>query len=233
MSSAAEPPKGVREEDLDQLYHGPIEKFTSSRNALAKQLKEAGREEQARWVKELTKPTRAAWLVNQLSQRKPADVKKLLEIGEELRRGQEKLLSGSADRDSLRDTAGREQDAIDSLLRTAEAIGREHKVGSQILDRVGETLQAASSDPRVARAIELGRLDRERRAAGLGVVGTAPAPAKGKKGKAKEAAERKAREREAKRRKAAERKEAEREVVAAERNLEPRRSLYCVLSGGR
>jgi hypothetical protein len=172
-------------------------------------------------VKELKKPTRAAWLVNQLSQRKPAEVKKLLQVGEDLRRGQEKLLEGSADRDALRKAAMREQKAIDALLKTAEAIGREHKAGSQILDRVGETLQAASSDPEVARAIELGRLDRERRAASLGLVGPAPAKAapKAKRGKAKEAAERRAREQTARRR-----KEAVREAAAAEKRLERERA---------
>jgi DNA repair exonuclease SbcCD ATPase subunit len=215
--SQTDPPKGVTEKELDRLYHGPIEEFTSRRNELAKSLKDDGKGDAATWVKGLKKPTRAAWLVNQLSERKPAEVKKLLKVGEDLRRGQEELLAGTADPDKLRAASEREQKSVDSLLRTAEAIGREHKAGSQILDRVGETLQAASSDPEVAAAIEQGRLDRERRASGLGLVGPATprAPAKSKTAREKQAAERKASQQEAKRR-----KEAERKVAAAERALE-------------
>jgi hypothetical protein len=144
-------------------------------------------------------------------------VRKLLDAGAELRRRQEEMVAGSADRDALRKAADREQKAIVSLLGVAEALGREHKVGSQILDRVGETLQAASSDPEVGRAIELGRLDRERRGIGLGLVGRAApsTPARGYERKAKGAAERRKREQEARRR-----KEAERKVEVAERKVE-------------
>ena len=49
-------------------------------------------------------------------------------------------------------------------------------MGAQILTRVGETLQAASSDPEVTEAIERGRLSREQRAASIGLVGPATLP---------------------------------------------------------
>jgi hypothetical protein len=215
-----DPPKGVPAPQLNRLYSGPLERFTEARNELAKSLREAGNTDAADWVKALKKPTRAAWLINQLSARKRGAVRKLLDAGAELRRRQEELMAGSADRDELRKAADREQKAIASLLATAEALGREHKVGSQSLDRVGETLQAASSDPDVGRAIELGRLDRERRGIGLGLVGPgASAPAKGYDRKAKGAAERKAREQAAKRR-----KDAERKVAALEKTLQRRRT---------
>ncbi|MGH2957696.1 MAG: hypothetical protein ACRDL6_11965 [Solirubrobacterales bacterium] len=218
-----DPPASVPEDALGRLYHGPFESFTSERNALAKRLRDDGEGEAAEWVKGLRKPTRAAWLVNQLAERKPTEVKKLLEVGEALRRGQEEMMAGSTDREALRDAAKREQKAVDSLLRTAEAIGREHRAGSQILDRVGETLQAASSDPEVAKAIELGRLERERRAASLGLVGAAiaPAPSKGKDAKeeAKRDADRRTRERLARRRRTAERK-----LESAEKRLERERT---------
>jgi hypothetical protein len=134
---------------------------------------------------------------------------------------QEEMLAGSTDRAKLRETAGREQKAVDSLLRTAEAIGREHGVGAQVLTRVGETLKAAAGDPEVADAIERGRLTREQRAASIGLVGSAtPAsPATRKKGSEREVAERKARQQEAKRRQA-----AERELAVAERKLERERA---------
>jgi hypothetical protein len=211
------PPKGVPEKRLGELFHGPLEEFTAARNELAKSLRSDGDAEASDWVKGLKKPSRAAWLVNQLAVRKPKDVRKLLEVGEELRAAQEEMLAGSTDSEKLREVAGRERDAVDSLVQTAEAIGREHGVGSQILDRVGETLQAATSDPDVAEAIEKGTLVREQRASGIGLVGTATpkAPPRGRKKDEREAAQRRERQQQAKRR-----KEAERKLATAEKRLE-------------
>jgi hypothetical protein len=214
-----DPPKGVPDEAIDRLFRGPLEEFTAERNALAKSLRSDGEANAADWVEGLRKPTRGAWLVNQLSARKAEEVGSLLDVGGALRAAQEEMVAGSADRAKLRDAARRERESIDSLLRTAEAIGREHGVGSQILTRVGETLQAASGDPEVAAAIERGRLIREQRAASVGLIGSAPAPParKGKRDDA--AAERRVRQQQAKRRQAAERK-----LAAAERKLERERA---------
>jgi hypothetical protein len=221
-TTALNPPKEVPAKDLDRLFHGPLEEFTPARNELAKSLRSDGKAKAADWVKGLTKPTRAAWLVNQLAARKSKEIAQLLETGRELRAAQEEMLAGSTDRDKLREAAHREQEAIGSLVRTAEAIGRKHGVGEQILTRVGETLQAASSDPEVADAIESGRLKREQRAASIGLVGPAtPSAPSGKTARAKEreAADRHARQQQAKRRKAAEQK-----LAQAERKLERERA---------
>jgi hypothetical protein len=211
------PPKSVPEQRLNELFHGPLEEFTAARNELAKSLRSSGDAEAADWVKGLQKPTRAAWLVDQLAVRKPKEVARLLEAGRELRAAQEEMLSGSADREKLREAASAEQKTIEALMGTAEAIGREHGVGAQILTRVEETLRAASGDPEVAEAIERGWLQREQRAAGIGLVGaaTAKAPARGRKKGDREAADRRARQQQAKRR-----KEAERKLAAAEKKLE-------------
>jgi hypothetical protein len=223
------PPKGVPEKDLDGLFHGPLEEFTPTRNQLAKSLRSDGASEAADWVKGLGKPSRAAWLVNQLAVRKSNQIADLLETGRDLRAAQEEMLAGSTDREKLRETAHREQQVVDSLLRTAGAIGREHGVGAQILTRVGETLQAASSDPEVAEAIEAGRLTREQRAASIGLVGPAtPAKPTRKDATAKdrEAKDRRERQQTAKRR-----KEAERQLATAERKLERERDKLAKAQG--
>jgi hypothetical protein len=215
-ATVTSPPKDVPEKKLDELFHGPLEEFTAARNELAKSLRTSGDTEAAEWVKGLKKPSRAAWLVNQLAARKPKDVQRLLKAGEELRAAQEEMLTGSADREKLRAAANAEQETIKSLLGTAEAIGREHGVGSQILDRVGETLQAATRDPEVGKAVEKGRLAREQRSVGLAGPASPVAPAGGRKRKdEREATQRRARQQEAKRR-----KEGERKLAAAEKRLE-------------
>jgi hypothetical protein len=211
----ASPPKGVPEDAVDRLYHGPLESFTKERNELAKSLRSDGEEEAADWVKSLRKPSRGAWLVNQLAARKPDEIRELLSVGEELRAAQEEMLAGATDRSKLREAARREQEAIDSLLRSAEALGNEYGIGAQIFARVGETLQAASSDPEVAEAIERGRLAKEQRAASIGLVGSAAPSAPARKGRRDEAAaEKRARQQTAKRR-----KEAERKLASAEKRL--------------
>jgi hypothetical protein len=211
------PPDGVPEKSLDQLFHGPLEEFTAARNELAKSLRSDGEAEAADWVKGLKKPTRAAWLVNELSQRKPKDVQRLLSVGRELRNAQEEMLAGSADREKLREAGAAEQATIESLVGTAEAIGREHGVGPQALTKVEDTLRAASSDPEVAEAIEKGRLDREQRASGIGLVGaaTVKTPTSRRTKGDREATERREREQRAKRR-----NQAERKLAAAEKRVE-------------
>jgi chromosome segregation ATPase len=200
---------------LDWLYHGPLEEFTPRRNALVDDLRSGGKQEAARWVKGLRKPTRAAWLVNQLAAKSGRAVRQLLKASAELRAAQEEMLAGSTDQRKLRRSATKERKAIDALSASAEKLGEREGVGQQVMARVSETLQAAASDPEVAEAVELGRLDREQRAASLGLVGTAsPAPATGRKGKDAES-ERRARQQQAKRRKAAERK-----LTVAEKKLE-------------
>ena len=217
-----EPPKGVGAKQLDELYHGPLEEFTSARNELAKELRSGGKPAAADWAKGLRKPSRAAWLVNQLAVRKSDDVEELLGLGRELRTAQEEMLAGSPDRAKLRETAQREPRKVDALARAAEAIGREHGAGAQILTRVAETLQAAAGDPALARGIELGRLTREQRAASVGLLGAA-APSSGrstrKRASDRDAAESRARRQQAKRRQAAERK-----LAAAEKRLERERT---------
>jgi hypothetical protein len=211
----------ISHEGLDALYHGPLEEFTSARNELAKSLRSDGDAAAADRLKALKKPSRAAWLVNQLAVAKADEVAELLETGDQLRAAQEEMLAGSTDREKLREAARREQKAVDSLVRAADAIGREHGVGAQILTRVGETLQAAAGDPDLAEAIRSGHLTREQRAASIGLVGpaTPASPSTRKKGKDREAAERRARQQQAKRR-----KEAERRLAAAEKRLERERT---------
>jgi hypothetical protein len=221
-TTPTDPPRGVPGDAIDSLYQGRLEEFTAKRNELAKSLRSDRNAEAADWVKGLQKPSRAAWLVNQLSVRKRNEIARLLEAGKQLRAAQEEMLAGAADRAKLREAARHEQETIDSLLRTAEAIGREHGVGAQILTRVGETLQAASSDTEVARAIERGRLTREQRAAGIGLVGpvtAARAKGKGARAKQREEKERRERQQQARRRAATEKK-----LAAAERKLERERA---------
>jgi hypothetical protein len=229
----ANPPEGLKEQDLDELYHGPLADFTPRRNELAKRLRADGEREASDWVKGLRKPSQAAWIANQLAVRKPRDVERLLAVGEELRDLQKGLLEGSADQKRLRDAAGMEREAIEKLVKEASSIAAKEKAGGAAVDRVGETLQAAMVDAELAETLRLGRLTREQRASSLGLAGaTGPAPkrapsakraaakqegkgrAKGGRSTARAAEERARRELDK------QRQAAERRLAAAERKVE-------------
>jgi hypothetical protein len=194
----------------DELYGLPLEEFTAARNALAKEQPE---------VKELKKPSRAAWTVNQLARERGKDVKALVEAGRKLRKAQ---ASGT----DMAAATEEERKALEALLRAARERGA---TTDPILGGVRSTLQAAAADDEAAERVLAGRLEKELDAPGFGpllaAAAAAPRPKKQapKRDRAREEAERKrAREaqaalREAERAEAAARREWEKAKAALER----------------
>jgi len=134
-------------------------------------------------VGRLRRPSLAAWLVNQLALREPNAVEELLGAGSRLREVEDAMLGGKSDPAELRSAAADERDAIGRLVEAARDIakGEDRDVKPPTFDRVTETLQAASVDPGLAERVRAGRLDKEARAATIGVSDRAPARARGAK----------------------------------------------------
>ena len=59
------------------VYRGPLEEFVSRRDALAKQLRAAKRREDADRVKALRKPSRTAWVLDNIVHEDPASIEQL------------------------------------------------------------------------------------------------------------------------------------------------------------
>ncbi|MGZ4398486.1 MAG: hypothetical protein ACXVZ1_08720, partial [Gaiellaceae bacterium] len=59
---------------IDDLYGADLGSFADERQRLARALREQGEPEQAKVVSGLRKPTRAAWLLNQLARRHRLEV---------------------------------------------------------------------------------------------------------------------------------------------------------------
>jgi hypothetical protein len=199
---------GAAQEELERLYLQPPERFTRTRDELARSLRERGEREAAQEVKKLRRPSVAAWLVNQLGLREPGAVESLLAAGKRLRELEDAMLAGKGNADELRAAAAEERDAIQELVAAARRIADhdDRKVNEAIFDRVAETLQAASADEELAESVRAGRVEREAKAATIGVSSRAPAPARGRR-----------RPREDDR---AERNRAQAELDAASRDLE-------------
>jgi hypothetical protein len=210
----------------DALYGLPLEQFTPERDELAKRLRKEGDRDAADRVKKLRKPTVAAWAVNQVARTQPKAIRELGKAGEALRDAQAAIVAGKGSADKLRSATERERAVVQELMDAARGLlsGSGKGLSESVLEDVAETLRAAAVDDDTREAVLAGRLDRERRAAGLGaglegfaVSGGAtrakPAPAKPKAapGKAKQAAE----EREAARKVEAQRQEAVRAARAA------------------
>jgi hypothetical protein len=130
----------------EDLYGLPLEEFTPARDALAKELRAAGRKDEAAEVKSLRKPSLAAWALNRAARDHPDAIARLRAAGSDLRAAQTEAMSGDAGR--LR-PAGRavaeEIDRVSGLAADAlRAAGRPATPAQQ--EKLAATLRTAAVD---------------------------------------------------------------------------------------
>jgi hypothetical protein len=166
-------------DSADDLYGLPLERFIPERAALAKTLRGQKRREEATSVAGMRKPSVAAWAVNQLVRTQDKTIQVLFDAGDELARAQAGAASGKRTAAAMRDAAQRQRDALDELLDAAKGLLSTdgHPLSPTTLERVADTLRAASIDEASRRQVADGSLTQELRFAGLGIGGlTAPPP---------------------------------------------------------
>lgn len=149
------------DQEVDRLFELPLEEFTAARNDLARRLKSEGDAAAAEEVKRLTKPSVAAWTINQLSRERTDAVGALLAAGAKLREAQERALQSTGDAgNALRQAQEDERQAIRALTHQAQQIleDAERPVSSTLLDRISSTLRAAAVSDAGRAALEAGRL---------------------------------------------------------------------------
>jgi hypothetical protein len=214
--------------DPDDLYGLPLDRFTDERNALAKRLRQEGRRAESAGVAKLSKPSLAAWAVNQLVRTQQREVGALLKAGDALQKAQADVLAGRGSAGELRKAAEAERTALDRLTGKARGLlsSEGHELSPAKLEQVSETLHAAAIDEDVRARVRDGCLDRELRHVGLGALGAAPAsaaaPAAARRARSRSDEERAAKLRSARQAEAATRREAERAERSA-RAAEERR----------
>jgi hypothetical protein len=141
----------VDEAEVERLYSLPLDRFTAERDELAKRLRADKRRDEADAVKQLRKPSVAAWTVNRLARDRPRELKALLAAADRVRRS-----PGGAG-DDLRSS-------VESLLGNArELLERERgSAPDAVLQAVARTLRAgAAGDDDQRRALERGVLAEE------------------------------------------------------------------------
>jgi hypothetical protein len=198
------------EKALDEIFGGPPAAFIKGRDALARKLSHEGDPEEAKRIKALRKPSKAASALNALALDDPKSIKRYLGLADKLR----KATSGKVDAKRMRELAREEGELLEELVARAGKLG--DGASSSTLDRVRETLQAAQVDAELADKVLVGRVEREERAASVGLdnlAGPPVAPSR-KKASAKESAPDESSKKEAAARKR--RSEAKAELKAAQ-----------------
>jgi hypothetical protein len=157
------------EEALDRLYGLGPESFVAERDALVRELRTAGERETAEQVKQLRKPTLAAWTINQLARQERRDVDLLLDAGHRLREAQERVLAGE-DPGRLTEARRAERDALGALHKAARRILAATGRGEAALTQITATLQAAAISTEGRELLARGRLTGELEATGFDLL---------------------------------------------------------------
>jgi hypothetical protein len=151
-----------------ELYGLPLEEFTPARDALARELKRAGKKEAAEEVRALRKPPVFVWAINQAARRRPEVARALVKAGAELRKAQRGAVSGRSP-SGLQEANRAHRGLVDELTGAAhEALEQRGGVGPAMLAKVAQTLRAASVDKEASKALVAGTLAGEVEQVGFG-----------------------------------------------------------------
>ncbi len=150
----ADTPRGL-DEIIEALYAGPNDGFTAARDLAAAQARSRGDQALAAAVKALRRPTRSAWLVNQLMRRRPGFVEELSALGTALRDAEQ--TSTGPQRRSL---GARRSRLVAALVAEAAALTPADAAAptADMLRDVQATLEAILADPQAAGEVRGGRL---------------------------------------------------------------------------
>lgn len=147
------------ERQVGDLYRLDPDDFVPARNELAKQVRNEDRRA-ATAIRNRSKPTLAAWALNQVAHTRPELVAAVLASTDELSSAQQRALAG--DRGPLKAAAETRRKAIasatDAAVAALEGAGR---AGEAHREALRNTLEAASLDTVARGLLEGGRLEHE------------------------------------------------------------------------
>jgi hypothetical protein len=155
----------------DELYSADPGEFTDRRKALADAARAAGDTAAAKRIAALRKPTRAAWVVNQLARADPEAPDRLAELAAALREAEQ-----AKDGPRLRELSAARGPLVDSLTAQALAAAGVADPPSGLREEVTETLTSAIADPEVAAEFAAGTLTRAVQWAGFGLASFGDTP---------------------------------------------------------
>src|SRR5688500_17671747 len=134
------------------VYRGPLEEFVSRRDALAKQLRAAKRREDADRVKALRKPSRTAWVLDNIVHEDPASIEQLtaaIRAAQTVQSGADLRVAMDNVRTAIRDVAAA---GARVAIRAGQPIDA-HTLVTAVHAVIGET--SAFSDLRAGRLVDV------------------------------------------------------------------------------
>ena len=147
----------------DQLYAADPAEFTDRRADLVAQARADGDKATARAIGALRRPTRAAWVVNQLARADPDAIDRLSGLGDELRAAEQALDGGQ-----LRELSQTRRELLAELTRQALDDAGVADPPDALVQEVTGTLGAAVADPQVAAQVARAQLAKAVQPAGFG-----------------------------------------------------------------
>ena len=149
----------------DELYGLKPADFTAARDTRAAEARRSGDPQLATAVKQLRRPSQAAWLANILSRQRPHRIDELLQLGDRLRDAQRRLAG-----EELKDLARRGHAVVAEMVADAErlATAAGQRPSPSALRQLQETLDAGLADQDAGRAVREGHLTIALSYAGLG-----------------------------------------------------------------
>lgn len=164
------------EDALDALYDATPDDFVAERKRLAKELKAAGRAEDAVELTKVRKPTVAAWALNRLARDHRRDVDLLLDSGHRMRTAQAGVLRGEA-REAFEQAQRTERETIARLVREAERLLG--GASSNVVEQISASLHAAAVSEVGREVLAAGRFTQPLSLEGFdALAGLAPPPSK-------------------------------------------------------
>ena len=143
------------DEATAELYGSDPEGFTERRASLAAAARAAGDRPAAKEIARLRKPTRSAWMINQLVRADPGVTARLTGLGDELR-----AAAAALDGAKIRELSQARRRLIDSLIRQALQQAGEQAPSAALREDLTATFGAALADHQVARELAAGTLPR-------------------------------------------------------------------------
>jgi hypothetical protein len=137
---------------LASLYQAPLAEFIARRSTLTSQLKRSGHKDVAARIATATKPSRAAYLVNQVYWRAQSIYDAVLDAGTAARAAQQARLLGDTATD-VGETLRIRDDAVSRAVEQAERVAADEGQGGSeaILAQVRATFEALAAHGREAR----------------------------------------------------------------------------------
>jgi hypothetical protein len=141
------------DEATAELYGSDPEAFTERRAALASQARAAGDRAAAKEIAGLRKPTRPAWMINQLVRADPGVADRLAGLGDDLR-----AAAAALDGAKIRELSRERRKLVDTLIRRTLQQAGERSPSAALREDLTATFGAALADPQVARDLAAGTL---------------------------------------------------------------------------